>query len=63
MAKFRVTTYYTGSIDTDVIADNAVNAIEQVRSDETPFTQDTLREALDDIEESWIQRRKAWEIK
>lgn len=62
MTKYRVTTYYTGSIDTDIIADNAEDAIEQVRSDEREITQQELRHNIDDIQESWTKHRTAWKL-
>ncbi len=63
MAKYRVTTYYTASIDTDIIADSKEDAIEQVRADETrSIEQDDLRPLLDDIQESWTQSRTAWNL-
>jgi len=60
MAKYRVITFYTASISTDVIADSEGAACELVRADETPVTQDSLRNALDDIQESWTQHRRAF---
>lgn len=62
MAKFRVTTYYTGSIDVDVIAENKEAAIELVRSDEREITQQGLRRDIDDIQESWTKHRTAWKL-
>lgn len=61
MARYRVTTYYTASIDTDIDADSKENAIELVRADETEQSQHVLRMQLDDIEESWTKYRTAYE--
>jgi len=61
MTKYRVTTYYTARIDTDVIADGAKEACELVRKNGS-IKQDDLRPLLDDIEESWVQHRTAWEL-
>ena len=59
MAKYRVTTFYTASIDIDVIANSKEDAIRQVQFDEKEQTQDELRSFLDDIQESWTEHRKA----